>query len=116
MVFLVGGVCSVLTTGLVGRIADKHGRHRTFYVLALVALVVTLLLSNLGPAPLWQVLSLAINQADPALLFAVSRPLRRPARARDFATRSPSNSTPTALQPWLFAAAITIRPSPLPRS
>ena len=59
MVFLVGGVCSVPTTGLVGRIADQHGRHRTFYGLALVAIVVTLLLSSLGPAPLWQVLSLA---------------------------------------------------------
>ena len=59
LVFMVGGVCSVLTTARVGRLADKHGRHRVFYVLVWVAVAVTLVLSHLGRAPLWLVLSLA---------------------------------------------------------
>ena len=59
LVFMVGGVCSVLTTARVGRLADRHGRHRIFYVLVAVAVVVTLTLTQLGQAPLWQVLSLA---------------------------------------------------------
>ncbi len=59
LIYLTGGVCTVFTAPLVGRLADRHGRLRVFVVLVLTACVVTLLLSHSGPLPRWVVLLLA---------------------------------------------------------
>jgi predicted MFS family arabinose efflux permease len=57
--YLVGGVCSALTAPMFGRLADRKGRFRVFALLIGVASVVTLILTNSGPLPVWAVLVLA---------------------------------------------------------
>jgi DHA1 family inner membrane transport protein len=59
LVYLTGGVATVFTAPIVGRLADKHGRKRIFTILVGVACVVTLLLTNAGRLPVWAVLLLA---------------------------------------------------------
>lgn len=58
-VYFVGGVLTVFTGPVVGRLADRHGRHLVFTCLVSVACVVTLALTNVGRIPLWMVLALA---------------------------------------------------------
>lgn len=53
LVYLVGGAASVATSSRVGRLADRHGRARTFGWLVAIAGLVTLAIANsprLGPA------------------------------------------------------------------
>jgi len=59
LVYLTGGVATVFTAPLVGRLADKLGRKRVFTFLVGVACVVTLLMTNAGHLPVWVVLLLA---------------------------------------------------------
>jgi len=58
LVYLTGGVLTVFTAPLVGRLADLFGRFRVFSALVAVASVVILLISNSGPLPVWAVLVL----------------------------------------------------------
>ncbi len=58
-VYFVGGVLTVFTGPVVGRLADKHGRLLIFTCLVVVACLVTLALTNMGHIPLWLVLTLA---------------------------------------------------------
>jgi DHA1 family inner membrane transport protein len=58
LVYLVGGVLTVFTAPLVGRLADRYGRKRVLTVLVSVACLVTLVLTNAGHMPLWGVLTL----------------------------------------------------------
>jgi predicted MFS family arabinose efflux permease len=58
LVYLIGGVLSVLTAPRVGRLADRHGRQRVFTIMVLVASVVVLAIANAGPLPAWATLSL----------------------------------------------------------
>ena len=59
MVYLTGGVATVFSAPVVGRLADKWGRKKMFTILVSVACVVTLLLTNAGHLPVWTVLLLA---------------------------------------------------------
>jgi DHA1 family inner membrane transport protein len=59
LVYLVGGVLTVFTSPVVGRLADRVGHRRVYAVLVSVASLVTLAISNSGPMPLWGVLALA---------------------------------------------------------
>ena len=56
LIYLVGGVCTVVTSPLVGKLADKFGRFRVFSVLAVVASIVTFSLTHGGRKPLWAIL------------------------------------------------------------
>jgi MFS transporter, DHA1 family, inner membrane transport protein len=58
LVYFTGGVLTVFTAPLVGRLADSVGRFRVFAGLVAVASVVILLISNSGPLPVWAVLVL----------------------------------------------------------
>lgn len=58
LVYLVGGIASAVTSPLVGRLADRHGRERVFAILVLVACLVTVALTNARPMPLGWVLAL----------------------------------------------------------
>lgn len=51
-VYLFGGVATLLTMTPIGRIADRHGKLRTFRVIAILTLVPLLALTNLPPGPL----------------------------------------------------------------
>ena len=56
---LIGGVVSVVTAPQVGKFADRHGRHRVFTYMVLMASVVILAIANAGPLPVWATLVLA---------------------------------------------------------
>jgi DHA1 family inner membrane transport protein len=58
LVYFTGGVLSVFTAPLIGRLADSFGRFRVFSVLVAVACLVTLAISHSGPKPVWAVLLL----------------------------------------------------------
>jgi predicted MFS family arabinose efflux permease len=59
LVYMLGGVVSVLTAPRIGRLADRHGRQRVFTIMVCFASVVILLISNAGPLPLWAILTLS---------------------------------------------------------
>lgn len=52
LVYLVGGVLTVFTLPLIGRLADRQGQKRVLAVLVGVACVVTLLITHSPPLPL----------------------------------------------------------------
>ena len=58
LVYFTGGVCTVFTAPLIGRLADTLGRFQVLACLVAVACVVTLAITNTGPLPLWFVLTL----------------------------------------------------------
>jgi predicted MFS family arabinose efflux permease len=58
-VYLVGGAASLVTSPVVGRLADKHGRLRMFMVTIAGAVVPIYFITNQGVTPLFFVLLLA---------------------------------------------------------
>ena len=69
LVYLTGGVLTVFTAPVVGRMADSLGRKQVFTALVAVACLVTLWISNSGHLPLWVVLV----QAGGFFVFASGR-------------------------------------------
>lgn len=59
LVYLTGGLVTIFTGPLVGRLADRHGRFLVYSCLIGGACVVIRLLTSSGPLPLWQTLILA---------------------------------------------------------
>lgn len=59
LVYLTGGILSVFTAPLIGRLADVHGRVRVFSLLVAIACVVTLVITHASRLPVWGVLVLA---------------------------------------------------------
>ena len=59
LVYVVGGVLSVVTAPRVGRLADRHGRQRVFTYLAVAGSVIILAIANAGRLPAWGTLVLA---------------------------------------------------------
>ena len=56
LIYLCGGVATLLSSRLIGHLADKYGKVKVFRVLAIVSLVPLLVTTNLGVVPLWIVL------------------------------------------------------------
>jgi DHA1 family inner membrane transport protein len=52
LIYLVGGISSIVTTPIIGRLADKHGRVRIFGWLMCVAACVTIGITHSGRIPL----------------------------------------------------------------
>lgn len=52
LIYLVGGICSIVSGPLIGRLADRHGKKRTFFWGAGISLIPILILTNLGPTPI----------------------------------------------------------------
>ncbi len=59
LIYLVGGLCTIFTSPLVGRMADKHGKYPIFVIFALLSLIPVWFITNLWPTPLWVVLIIA---------------------------------------------------------
>jgi DHA1 family inner membrane transport protein len=59
MIYLSGGLVTIFTGPLVGRLADRHGRFRVYVFLVIGACTIILTLTNARPMPLWQTLILA---------------------------------------------------------
>lgn len=52
-IYLVGGVCTIVFSPIVGRLADKHGRLKIFTIFGTLVIIPILLITNLIPVPLW---------------------------------------------------------------
>lgn len=53
LVYLVGGVATIITNPRVGKWADRVGRHKVFTIMAFSSLLPIMALTNLPPAPVW---------------------------------------------------------------
>ncbi|MEX2230954.1 MAG: MFS transporter [Cyclobacteriaceae bacterium] len=51
-IYLVGGVCTLLFSPWVGRMADKHGRLRIFTIFGSLVIIPIIIITNLTPVPL----------------------------------------------------------------
>jgi predicted MFS family arabinose efflux permease len=69
LVYMTGGVLTVFTAPVVGRLADSLGRRRVFACLVMVACVVAVWITQSGPLPVWVVLV----QAGMFFVFASGR-------------------------------------------
>lgn len=59
LVYLTGGLVTIFTGPLIGKLADRHGRFLVYSFLIAGACIVIRLLTSSGPLPLWQTLLLA---------------------------------------------------------
>jgi predicted MFS family arabinose efflux permease len=51
-IYLVGGICTLLFSPWVGRMADKHGRLRIFTIFGSLVIIPIVVITNLTPVPL----------------------------------------------------------------
>lgn len=56
LIYIVGGVASFIASPLVGRLADKYGKHKVFYVFALLSLIPIYLITNMPAIEYYYVL------------------------------------------------------------
>ena len=56
LIYLCGGVATLMSSRFIGHMSDKHGKVLVFRVLAIVSLVPLLVTTNLPVTPLWIVL------------------------------------------------------------
>jgi MFS transporter, DHA1 family, inner membrane transport protein len=57
MIYMVGGSLTLFSSPLLGRVADKIGKHRLFVITALVAIVPIAVITNLSPISFYLVLA-----------------------------------------------------------
>jgi predicted MFS family arabinose efflux permease len=57
--YLTGGLTTLLTVTLFGRLSDRFGKLLIFRIMALVTVVPTLVLANLPPVPVWVAIAVA---------------------------------------------------------
>ena len=56
LIYLCGGVATLMSSRLIGHMADQYGKVKVFRVLAIVSLIPLIVTTNLVPVPLWVVL------------------------------------------------------------
>lgn len=56
LVYLIGGIATIITNPRIGRWADQTNKHRVFTILASLSIIPILVLTNLPPVPLWMAL------------------------------------------------------------
>jgi predicted MFS family arabinose efflux permease len=56
LIYLCGGVATLMSSRLIGHMADQYGKVRVFRILAIVSLIPLIVTTNLVPVPLWVVL------------------------------------------------------------
>ena len=56
LIYLCGGIATLVSSRLIGHMADKYGKVLVFRILAIVSLIPLLVTTNLVPVPLWIVL------------------------------------------------------------
>ena len=59
LVYVIGGIASVVTAPMVGRLADRHGKQRVFTYMVFAASLIILAIANSGALPVWGTLVLA---------------------------------------------------------
>ncbi len=59
LIYLVGGLLTIFSAPLVGRLADRRGKYPVFVIFALLSIIPVWLITNLWPMPLWVVLTIS---------------------------------------------------------
>ncbi|MCC7466438.1 MAG: MFS transporter [Saprospiraceae bacterium] len=59
LVYFVGGLLTLFSAPLVGKLADRKGKYPVFVFFAVLSLVPVWLITNVWPMPLWAILSIA---------------------------------------------------------
>jgi predicted MFS family arabinose efflux permease len=59
LVYVVGGIASVLTAPRLGKLADMHGRRKVFTIVSVIACVVIFGMTHQGRFPMWAVLGIS---------------------------------------------------------
>lgn len=58
LMYMAGGICTIFTSPIIGRLADRYGKHKVFLWGALVTLLPYWVITHLTVQPLWFVLSI----------------------------------------------------------
>ena len=56
LIYLCGGLATLMSSRFIGHMADKHGKANVFRILAIISLIPLLVTTNLPVTPLWIVL------------------------------------------------------------
>jgi predicted MFS family arabinose efflux permease len=56
LVYMVGGVASFIASPLIGKLADKYGKHKVFYIFAFLSLIPIFLITNMPAIKYYYVL------------------------------------------------------------
>lgn len=59
LVYLVGGLVTIFTGPLVGRLADRHGKLLLYVIFVICACLIIRFMTTMGPMPVWGVLVVA---------------------------------------------------------
>jgi predicted MFS family arabinose efflux permease len=70
--YFFGGLATVFTSRLIGRLSDRHGKRRMFTLVASISIVPLLVTTNLPPVPVW----VAIAASMPIVTGAAQPHLR----------------------------------------
>jgi MFS transporter, DHA1 family, inner membrane transport protein len=52
-IYLVGGLCTMVCSPIIGRMADRYGRLKIFTIFGTLVIIPILVITNLTPVPLW---------------------------------------------------------------
>ena len=58
-IYLVGGICTLIFSPWIGRMADKHGRLKIFTIFGTLVIIPIVIITNLPPVPLVVALSIS---------------------------------------------------------
>jgi predicted MFS family arabinose efflux permease len=83
LVYLLGGLCTIVTSPMTGRLVDRFGAYRVALIAVCISTVPTFIVTHLGPTNEWLVLILT------SLFFIVSNGRMVPAQALAAATVPP---------------------------
>lgn len=64
MIYIIMGICSMITLPLIGKLSDKLGKYPTFLFGTLLAMIMVAVYTNMTPSPVWIVVLVS------ALMFA----------------------------------------------
>ncbi|WP_276345543.1 MFS transporter [Daejeonella sp. JGW-45] len=56
MLYMAGGIATLITSPLIGRLADKVGKHKVYFIMAVTSIFPIALITNLPPMPFYLVL------------------------------------------------------------
>lgn len=116
-IYLVGGICTLLFSPWVGRMADKHGRLKIFTIFGSLVIIPIVIITNLTPVPL----AVALTITAVFFLFSNGRMvpsttmetaiIRPEVRGSYMSIRSSVQSLSSGLAAFIAGMIITEQPS-----
>jgi predicted MFS family arabinose efflux permease len=85
LIYFVGGLCTILSSPFIGKLADKFGKHVVFRFMCLFSILPILIVTNLKPIPVYLLLMIS------GLFFIVLSGRMVPAMAMVSETASPKH-------------------------